>query len=678
MTFISRREAISERRPSVTARIRTLWSTDRSRANVVAAVVFALQFLFLVSNSALEIGRDSLTLDFQYNGQAVYLMGRGDYNPHVFGGGSPNRYFDDHCEYMMHVFGLLGRVIPTVPLLKYAQDLSLVLTGVLAWILISRACETQASPQARWAVRITGLSLLVLNPWTYWTALWDVHEQVLAMPLLLGGIVLAASGRKALSFAAFALTLGFGDVTATWVFGTGLTLALKRELRLFGLGLAASALVVFEAMSRVKAASPHNVASLGVFYGYVLDPGQDALKASFGPIVLGALRHPERVLERTWSQALNVWANLAPSGVIGSLHPFALGTSVLTLAESSMTGAAVYAQPGFQNAPVYALGALGTTLFLATLIRRKPRLGIVLCACATLNVVLWGVPFIASARHHWVRVTKEDGVEMRAVLRNIPNEQQVVISQGLIGGAALRHDVFAFLGQAKFFARKPTDVVVAPYTGINVETSNELATDLKFWIFAAHARLLSHDRDVWHMRVPTWPPAMTESQLAAAARTSSDETAVYPAWAFRVAAGTTVLGTSSAASYVRSTGARGFVVSEIYPYLRAGAYRISARVRTDGPLVFEIYDPYLRRFVARVPINASPALGMHDVDVALPEEHEDPHDLDAGSGPFRFLPIFPFPGSDKLELRIFNPGGAHADIYDFTIRPSGGVSVAHR
>jgi len=665
-------------RTNVAIRLRRFFEDEGRCVRLVAAIFFLAQLAFLLSNSTLEMARNTLTADAQYNIQSVYLMGRGITNPQIFGGSSHLHYFDDHAEYIMHVLGFFSRFVSTIPLLKYTQDASLVAASVFAWTIAARVCDRAASARERWALRLTALCLLVLDPWTYRIALFDFHEQIVALPFLLGGLAAATTGRTGLALVAFAIVIGFGDVTATWIFGMGLSLALRRELRVFGLAVSGVALVVFEIFSRIKATET-NVAGLGLFYGYVLDPGEDPTKATIGPIVHGALRHPERVLERVWGQALNIWANVAPTGIAGLFHPFALGTSLLNLAESSMTGSEGFANPGFQNAPIYALGGLGTTLLLAAVVRRHPRLGLALCAAAALNVAAWGAAFLPITRSHWIRASAAEGAEVAAVLRSIPQSRQVLISQGFVGAAAARRNVFLSTPQFGLFAHEPIDVVVTPYSGIEMETTDDFATQLKFWVFDAHARLVSHKQNVWHFAVPAWPPAGLDARaIRAGLSPAPDESATFPAWSARIGAGRMMLGRTSAESFVRSTGERGFVVSGTALYLRPGEYRITARIRADGPLVLEAYDPYRRRFIARVPVRIAPSVRSNEVDVDLAPEHEDPRDLEAGWGLLQYKPELFHAGADKVELRIFNPGGTHADVYDYAIAPLATKTLATR
>lgn len=629
---------------------------------VLLATALLFQFILLSSTSFLEITRGSMTQDLQYNAQAVYLMGKNNWNPHVYNDAFPSRYFDDHNEIGMIIFGLLAHFIPSIWLLKVSQDIGTIVSSLLVYLLVDKVANDLPSPLLRFCVRGTTLALLVLSPWPYWTNGFDVHVQTLAIPFIIAAVFFAERQKMIACIVSSMLAISFGDVVATYMVALGMSIACVRRTRTSGIFIILISAAMFGISTRLKAIHP-NGASIGLFYGYVLDSGINVSHAGFGSILAGALRHPDRVVACIAKQGPNIWANLAPTGIVGFLHPAAFGISVITLAEAVLTGSALFAQPGFQNGVIYPLGALGTSYFLVYLMKRNKDAGIAASFLLTLNVGLWAIVFLPIVQSHWVRVTELQSKSLQKVKKSIATGHQIIVSQGVVGAFSERIHVFPELSLYSYFLNEPTDIILSPYAGINFFTPSQFSDEFNFLIFTMHAHVISHTNDIWHFSLPNWPPEtkVPPMQLVDV----NDGNRYFPAYAFHAEAGSPIIRASSQTSFMRANGSPGYIVSEVYPYLAPGAYHISTRYRSNGPLTLEIYDPYQQRFIARRFLSKTKGVTESGVDIVIGLETDSTNDLDAGLGPFQFLPLKNYAGLSKLEMRIHNPGGTDANIYGF-------------
>ena len=637
------------------------FGNEQTRANLLFAAMLVLQATYLFTISYLEIARGALTADMQWNTQGVFLIGHGHLDPMMYSSASNIRYRVDHGEYIMYFFAPFTRILPTVVVLKYAQDLAVLISSSLVWAMLSNAIGTVASSRQRWVVRGLALVLLLLNPWTYWANAFDVHVQDYAVPFVVATIFFSLRRQWALALVMTLGVCGFGDVACTYGVGTGISLLLWRGTRSIGAAVVASSLAAFE-MIHLIAPEHANNGITGTIYSYYLDAGQNSVSAGLQTVAVSALRHPLRVLGVLASSAENIFANVATTGLIGWLHPLAIGITGVSYLESGLVPGSAFSQPGDQNAATYPVSVLGTLFIVIYLMRRMPRAATVFACFAAINTCVWAAVFFPLLPARWVRMDAAQGAELRRIYTQTPPTNQVLVTQGSVGLFAARQDVLPTLEMLWGVGQPvPTDIVLTPYTGINYQTPTETAGQLRYWIYLHHARVLSHRQNIWHLRIPRYD--IKTMQIGGL---NFDD---VPAWALRSEIGSAVLNATSESSYIEATESAGLVVDGGYAYRAPGGYRLSVRYSSSVPLIFEVFEPYGHRFIVREALRAHPSEQTSTVNVFLRPFFPSPEDVQAGRGPIHFTAVAVHAGQGDFELRIYKPKGGWAKVYGFTIRP---------
>ena len=452
---------------------------------------FVAQGLALMVFSTIQYNRFALTHDFALYWQAVWLIAHGHLNPYSTVGGFP--FLDNHFELIMWPLAFFYWIWPHASLLLYLQDSALMGTGVIAWIWLTSWVNHQPLAWQRW-LRVTGVVLLMGNPWIYWTAVFDFHSESLIALTIMGAAyaLWRQDFRKLAGWTIF--TLLSGDVAALLVMGLGLTALMRRRGRT-GLILLGSGLVWLLAIGAMGADKGSVLESS---YGYL---APHVVHLTITALVLHLLTHPIAALRVLWHHKTNLYANLAPSGLLGLFSSWGIGVIVTTLIPSSLTSSILFSEPGFQNVPVMGLvviGSLFSLMWVGHRVRWRytvPILSVVLM----LNTLGWAIFWVPRVPTTWVRVKPIQSHTLNTMQQMIPASAEVMAPQAVIGRFAGRPTVYPMMGGTVFplAPHVPHYVVMAPYQGIHLGSIALMAAQLKDLAQMVRARLIDEHHGVY-------------------------------------------------------------------------------------------------------------------------------------------------------------------------------------
>jgi hypothetical protein len=119
---------------------------------------------------------------------------------------------------------------------------------------------------------------------------------------------------------------------------------------------------------------------------------------------------------------------------------------------------------------------------------------------------------------------------------------------------------------------------------------------------------------------------------------------------------------------VTSTGQRGYVVSGLAWQAMPRRYQATVRLSSTGPVNVEIWDDNDNQLLARQMLPGTDGIERITVpvDATVPYRSH----LFAGWGPFRADFISP-PAGQRLELRVWSPGGETVHVYGATLTAPG-------
>jgi len=693
-------------------------------ARRVSWAVFGLQFLAVAAWSAVLYSRFALTRDATTYLQGLYLISHGTLDPYSSVVAHP--LWQDHFSVGWWPVSLIDLVPPHGLMVLWAQDAALVAAEVVAFRWIVKVVDdVRLRATARWwptALGAAGLLILVANPWTYWSLSWDLHTEIFACPFIVAAALDFSQARYRRGWIWVILTLAWGDVSATWVAGLGLSALLvaaldteKRKVLLRHGGSLIGAGVVWLALIALIGGNKGSTLAAG--YGYLAVPkgAMPPAKLSLVGLIKAMLEHPGRVAGSLWHHRLNVFANLAPTGVVGIFTPWTIGVPLVVLLANNLSalGGQVYSVPGFQSAPIYLFGSVGFIILVVWLVTGSPyrRLvdnrtapvpmpnghqPVVVSAAGALNdqvaappppprmptairrpvarwrpyaaatvtavvvamAVFWASIWIPPIKSSWLRITSAQAATLAQVQREIPQGDELLISQGVAGRFADRPNVLDVLNGADFpVFGKTVWFVVAPNVGIEtlpVDASMGLIYQLAG---PMHAVPVVYANGIWAFRW-TRPPSVRSVGI-------SDAPPTISAWSSVGPAGVAELAGPAADWRVSSNGREGYVVSGDYWVRPLGTYEVGVSLSTSSPVDVEVWDDNANVPLARQDL--VPSQGEHEV--LLPVDVSTDYAATGGYhgwGPFRIRAVPP-PTGQVLEIRVWSPSGATVSVYSLTL-----------
>jgi len=610
-------------------------------------VLLGVQLAAFLAWSSLLWSRYADTFDGAQFVQAWTLIAHGQLDPydtvHNF------MFWQDHSEFGVWPLALLYWLWPHGVTLLWVQDICVVAAEAVAFTWLYELAAKRIPGNGTAWLSALGLLLILVNPWTLTAVSFDFHTESLAVPF--AALILRDlwAGRKRAWVWVVPLLL-CGDVAGTYLAGIGLgALAASRKFRRQGAAMAALGILAVLVITLVHG----NAGSGGglrtyAYLGGLSPDGQPSMTA----IAKGAMLHPGNSVHALWGKRADIWATVAPDGVLGLGFVPVLPSLLAVILADNLAFGFLFSPPSFQYLPIYVLMPAATVAVLAWIAVRRRRLAITLGALVVVQAIGWAVVWLPRVPGTWLRVSPGAAAVLASVQARIPAADEVIASQGIMGPFAGRTDIRPLFGPGSQPVHGTVWVIIAPSQGIeklSVASAEALTGELAGPL---HATLVAHGDGVWAFRWQV-PRAITTLQVP-------QDMSPVPAWVSAGAAGRPVVSGPRDTWHSAATGARGYVTDGLLWRVPAGAYRASVTLASSGPVNVEAWDTNGNVLLARKAVPGS--RGVQAVIFPVRAAVAYPVAAYTGWGPFRaeFLP--PPPGQ-RIEIRVWSPGGETVNVY---------------
>lgn len=482
--------------------------------------VLACQFLLLVSWSVILYRRFDLGLDFGTYFQAVSQIAHGHVNP--YDTINDTSFLRNHFELIVWPLSLSQLIDPSPYPMLLIQDVAIVAAeGVaLLWVSDIHARRGLGDGIPRWVGVSLVLLLLILNPWTYKTAITDFHAETIATLFT----VLAArdlyNERTRRASIWFVLLLMCGDVGGIYMVGLAIGLVLARP-RAWKIAIAWISIGIAWVVA-ISYGGFNNGSLLYDYHTLTGKTGAAAYTITLADIIEQTLLHPDRL----WHLVVQRWSivlqNIAPTGIIGIFSRWVIGLFLLVVLTSIGQDYAAFIEPGFQNIVLYVMLPVGTLLVLdgivrklsATRIRAIARHSAARFSAATPRMWAAGALIAALCVSCLVYASEQiptvfagppdTQVGTRSVLTGVleqtPAGAEVVVSSGILGRFAGRRSVYSLSqpsrGTSVPIVEKQVVFVFVPELSYG-ESASAIQTETQFVNATLHAKTLSDGDGVW-------------------------------------------------------------------------------------------------------------------------------------------------------------------------------------
>jgi hypothetical protein len=632
----------------------------------IGYMVLALQFAAFIAWSATLYNRFAVTIDYAVYHQPWYLIAHGHLDPYSTVAGMP--FWRNDSEFMPWILAPLYWIWPHGLLLMWLQGLSIVGAEavVFTWIcqMTRRRCPDRS---ASWIAAL-GLLLLVADPWILWTVSFDVHEE----PLVIIFVALLAwdlaEGRRRVWLWILPVMAG-GAPSAIYAVGLGIGGMLGgRRTRLTGAliasaGIGYSFLVI---MVHGDAGFP-----LTSHYGYLaagsVQMGSNAAQITLLGLLIGVCKHPLLLLRILWSKRTDMLANVAPSGLLGIGTATLLPLAAIVLIADTLIPGVQYAAPSFQSLPIYVMLPAGTASVLVWLSRRRRRLAVVAGVLISAQALGWATVWGSRTATQWLRISPPASATLAAISTQIPRSAEVIASQGIMGRFSARASIFPLMGTPLFpvgrrqvlpIERREVWFVIAPMTGIEIESTGSAMALLAEAAGPLHARIVVHAHGVWALR---WHPRPGIHMVTVP---PNDSSSPLPAWTSPGNAGRAVMSGPAPSWHVVSTGAKGYVADGLAWQLQPARYKASVRLSADGPVNVELWNDTGNVLLARRSLPRT--AGLQSISLPVVGTRDYHSAIFMGWGLFRARFHAP-PAGERIEVRVWSAGHHTVAVYEARI-----------
>jgi hypothetical protein len=625
------------------------------RVRRIGYAVLGLQLAGFLVWSTILYQRFALTSDFAQYHQAWFLIAHGNLDPRDTEPGF--LFWQNHSEFLLWPVALLYWIWPHAVLLLWLQDSCVVLAEYVAFSWLCQLAE--GHPEGRDAawLALAGLVLLVANPWLWWAVSFDFHFETVAIPF---AALLArdlANGRRR-AWAWVVPLIACGDVAGTYLAGLGLGGVLAgRRARLPGFVMACIGVATVLLVTLIHG----NKGSGGGLqaYDYLAAAAPSDSQLSLAALARGILMHPLGVLWTLWAKRLDLWANLAPSGLLGVGDVLVLPLLLVVLLANTLMPGFRFSEPIFQSLPVYVLLPVGTIAVLALLMRCHRRVALLLGGLLVAQTLGWAVVWAPRTTGQWLRVSGPAAATLASVEARIPASAEVIASQGVLGRFADRAVLHALLGPGiQPIGRGETWFVIVPSAGIETQSTASAMALIGELAGPLHAALVTHAHGVWAFR---WrPPPGVHTIIV------PGDAVPLPAWAAPMAPGAVgrpVMTGPTGTWRMTSSGGRGYVADEIAWQKPPGRYQALVTLSAAGPVNVEVWNDTGKVLLARRSIPATTGVESVVVPVDAPAYGASEG---SGWGPFRTDFVSP-PRGERLEVRVWSPGSGTVKVYSAEI-----------
>ena len=464
---------------------REAWPLALRRIRLAGFVVLGIELVVLCWWAGLLAHRFVLTADFATYSNAIYSISHGTLLPvDSISNGSVLR---GAFELILWPLAVVQMVWPHAVTLKILPVLAIVgAQGIaLAWICdivavgVTRDRFTTAA-----AVGLVGLGvlLLVADPWFAFQVSFDFHpEPFLALALVATARDLFRHRRTTWIWALLLLIGSAVGATYLIALGIGASVCGRYMLRR-GLSMALFGIVWLLLVAALHAETYNS----GIFQTLVAGTRYSlhgAQSSSFD-VMKAVVQHPGRALSILWPNRINIWANVSAPGVLGLLWPPALLASVFQSIETGLIPVkSGFSAPGFtDNILAEPLVTIGTIALLAALLgnKRYRRVVVPLALVLAANTVLWAVVWFPNVVSRWLNVSSATATTLRHLEARIGPNDEVVASQGVVGGFANRKWVYVLPYHEPVVVRAHRVwLIVTPRAGIETTPPAQSYADIR-------------------------------------------------------------------------------------------------------------------------------------------------------------------------------------------------------
>jgi Predicted membrane protein (DUF2079) len=427
-----------------------------------AMVCFGGQFLVLLAYSYFVFHRFTLGIDYGIYTQAFAEIGRGHLDPFSTIPGYP--YLDSHFELIMWPLALLYTVFRTSFALLVVQDISLVGTGVVTFLWISKlVVERALSTRIAVTVLVVALALILLDPLLYYSSALDFHFEATATLFAVATAYDMWSGRSRRALMWAGLCLLCGDIGGLYVLGVGVSAVLApRPTRRAGLLL----VVVGVAWIGVISSLGANKGSFTDGYAYLAARG--TLPSGFAGawlLLKGIVAHPTRATRMISSRIHLIGHYLVPAGVIGLITPWGFGVPAVVLLTSSLQATTLFIGEPFQQFAVVPFVLFGTVSLVTWLAARSalrppsrhhrpvtrpawwPWVGAIAGVAVTIDALIYAVHYLPKAPQGNAAATfipAGEAAVLRQTLAHVASTTEIIASLPISGRFGERTDFYLY------------------------------------------------------------------------------------------------------------------------------------------------------------------------------------------------------------------------------------------
>ena len=629
------------------------------RVRRIGYVALGLQLAVFLVWSTILYRRFALTADFSIYHQAWYLIAHGHLNPYDTVQGFP--FWQSHSEFLVWPLAPLYWVWPHDVLLFYVMDLGVAGAEVVVFTwLCEIAQRSRPGKAAAWLAGV-GLVLLVVNPWMWWAVSFGYHLEALAV---LFAALLArdlANGRRR-TWAWVAPLLACGDVAGIYLAGLGLGGVLAgRNSRLRGAVLALLGVGAVLLISLVHG----NLSSLEA-YNQLAAAGPVGSSLGLTALIKNIVSHPLAVLSTLWAKRVDLFANLAPAGLLGFAFPLVFPLALAVLLVDTLAPGVNFAEPLFQSLPIYVLLPAGTVAVLGWLARRHRRAALLLAGLVAAQALGWAAVWGPQTVSQWLRVHGATAATLSGLEARIPATAEVIASQGVAGRFSGRADAPVLIEPGTLPVADGEDwFVITPWASIETQSTASAMAFIGELAGPLHATLVTHAAGVWAFR---WRPPPGVHTI-----TVPGESAPLPAWAAPTlpgAVGRAVTTGAAGSWYVTSAGGEGYVTDALTWQEPPGRYRALVTLSATGPVNVEVWNDVGHTLLGRRTI--PPTTGIESIALAVDATTANRASSYSGWGPFRADFVQPPPG-ERLEVRVWSRGSGTVNVYSAELARAGGT-----
>lgn len=435
----------SLRVPSLPDPLRRVWH--------LGVAVFGLQLAGLIVWSWYLWSHFDLTNDMATFGQAFSQIGSGHLNPYEtnFVYNYPHwgyPFYQSAFELLMWPLALLYTATRSLFTLLVVQDLALVGAGLasLRWGLEYLAGRWPAHRRGAAVVGSGLVVLLLVNPWTYWSASYDFHFETIAA---LFAILAARDGwqgrRRAWLW--LVLLLACGDVAATYGIAVGAILVFTgKRTRRVGIGFVAVSLVWLVLVGVVHGARGSGVQAYGYLAGHPVPDGLSGMVA----IVQGLAAHPQRGLSMLDGRWHALYQYLAGAGLVGVASVIGFVPAAVVLGTNGLNSGPIWVGhiAAFQYLVIVFFMGVGAVAVVTWLVRRTGRVApVVACLLGVAGLaqaIVVSGQITPQARAWFATVGGPTAIELTRVEQMVPSSAEAVVSIGVIGRFAARSELYPY------------------------------------------------------------------------------------------------------------------------------------------------------------------------------------------------------------------------------------------